>query len=81
MKKGKSLSVTQGQLPIFRFVVVNGVTYRRRLDYGDKIKCKICGMEFDLDEETSFIERGLQTPFIKCPHCERLVQAVKYMKD
>ena len=81
MKKRKHLSVMQGRLPIFRFVVIHGVTYRKRLDYGDRIKCRICGAEFNLNEEASFIERGTDIPYIKCPNCDRLVMAVKYMKD
>lgn len=81
MKRRKHLSVGQGTLPIFRDVVVHGMTYRRRLDSGDRIVCRICGTEFELGEEESFIERGTEIPYIKCPICKRLVQAVKYMKD
>ena len=81
MKRRKHLSVTQGTLPIFRDVVVHGMTYRKRLDLGDRITCRICGAEFVLGEEDSFIERETEIPYIKCPNCERLVMAVKYMKD
>ena len=80
MKRRKHLSVEQGTLPIFRDVVVHGMTYRKRLDLGDRIVCRICGTEFDLNEEASFIERGTDIPYIKCPNCELLVAAVKYMK-
>ena len=76
----RHLSVTQGSLPIFRNVVVHWVTYRKRLDRGDKIKCRICGTEFDLSDDAVFIERKTEIPYIKCPWCERQVQAVKYMK-
>ena len=80
MKRRKHLSVEQGTMPIFRNVAVNGVTYRKRLDLGDRITCRICGTEFELAEEESFIERGTEIPYIKCPNCELLVMAVKYMK-
>jgi len=81
MKRRKHLSVEQGTLPIFRDVVVHGMTYRRRLDSGDRIVCRICGTEFELGEEDSFIERETEIPYVKCPNCELLVMAVKYMKD
>lgn len=81
MKRRKHLSVEQGTLPIFRDVVVHGMTYRKRLDSGDRIVCRICGTEFDLNEEASFIERGTDIPYIKCPNCDRLVMAAKYMKE
>ena len=81
MKRRKHLSVEQGTLPIFRDVVVHGMTYRKRLDSGDRIVCRICGAEFELDEENSFIERETEIPYVKCPNCELLVMAVKYMKD
>lgn len=81
MKRRKHLSVEQGTLPIFRDVVVHGMTYRKRLDRGDRIRCRICGAEFVLGEEDSFIERETEIPYIKCPNCELLVMAVKYMKD
>ena len=77
---GRKLNVIHDPLPIFRNVVVNGATYRRRLDHGDKIICKICGGEFTLGEDESFIEKGTQIPYIQCPHCERLVMAAKYIK-
>ena len=78
---GKHLSVRKGSLPIFRFVVIHGVTYRKRLDYWEKIKCRICGMQFSLSDDAAFVERGTDIPYIKCPICKRLVQAVTYMKD
>lgn len=80
MKRRKHLSVEQGTLPIFRDVVVHGMTYRKRLDLGDRIVCRICGAKFELGEEDSFIERETEIPYIKCQNCERLVMAVKYMK-
>ena len=80
MKRRKHLSVEQGTLPIFRDVVVHGMTYRKRLDSGDRIVCRICGTEFELGEEDSFIERETEIPYVKCPNCEQLVMAVKYMK-
>ena len=67
-------------LPIFRNVVVGGATYRRRLDYGDKIQCMICGWEFSLSEKESFVEKKTQIPYIRCPACGRLVAASKYIK-
>jgi len=78
--RGRQLDVIPGPLPIFRNVVVSGSTYRKRIDYGDRITCKICGKDFSVGEDESFIEKGTQIPYIRCPHCERLVMAAKYIK-